>query len=227
MLIHRPDQPLSRSTALPLRAGLLAALGLGFSSCVTQRGDPTDLDGPMFGSSHPTTFVIAPADGQVHARDLAKVARVLRRYKTLDAAERALVKTAVGKRLQGLIALEVQRLEVTEVKYRVQREQIRRLPDKPLAARRLAELDATIRREAVARVAARLGNLVAVPLKTSDNRSAVAFAKISCTGIEVAKDAGEIDRPIASLIDGAGVQTAAGQVASYVSAPPVPVAPAQ
>ena len=66
-----------------------------------------------------------------------------------------------------------------------------------------------------------------MPLKTSDNRSAVAFAKISGTGIEVAKDAGEIDRPIAALIDGAGVQTAAGQVASFVNAPPVPIASAQ
>ena len=201
----------------------MAAVGLGLSSCTTPSGDPTDLDGPVFGASRPTTFVVAPADGRVRAGDLAKVARVLRRYKTLDAAERALVKSAVGKRLQGIIALEVKRVEV---KYRVEREQIRRLPDKRVATKRLAELETTIRREALARVTARLGSLVAVPLKTSDNRSAVAFAKIAGTGIEVAQDSGEIDRPLASLIDGEGVQSATGGLAAYIDVAPVPVAPA-
>lgn len=219
-----PDLSLRRRPSpwpASLRSTLLVAFGAGLSSCATRPGDPTDLDGPIFGSSRPTTFVVAPADGRVHAQDLAKVARVLRRYKTLDAAERALVKTAVGKRLNALIALEVQRVEV---KYRAEREQIRRMPDRPAAAKRLAALDGTIRREAIARVTERLGNLVSVPLKTSDNRSAVAFAKITGTGIEVAKDAGEIDRPIASLVDGEGVQTEAGRIAAFVSAPPVSVA---
>lgn len=219
MFISRPDQVPSR-TPLLFRVGWAAVIAIGLCSCATQTGDPTDLDRPIFGASHPATFIVAPADGRVHATDLAKIARVLRRYKTLDAAERALVKSAVGKRVQGLIALEVQRVEI---KYRAQREQIRLLPDKQIAARRLAELEATIRREALARIAERLGNLVAVPLKTSDNRSAVAFAKITGTGIEVAKDAGEIDRPIASLVDGEGVQTTGGQVASFVNAPPVAV----
>lgn len=202
---------------------LPAALGLGLVSCAPQRGDTTDLDAPMFGSSRPTTFVVAPADGIVHARDLAKVARVLRRYKTLDAAERALVKSAVGRRLRGLIALEVKRVEV---KYQAERQAIRQIRDKPTAKKRLAVLETTIRREAVARVAERLGNLVAVPLKTSDNRSVVAFAKVSASGIEVAADAGEIDRPIASLVNGEGVQTEGGRVAAFVETPPVPVASA-
>ena len=217
---HAPAR--SRPSLLP-GSLMLAALSLGLSSCATRHGDPSDLDGPVFGSSRPTTFVVAPADGNVHVRDLAKIARVLRRYKTLDAAERALVKTTVGKRLQGLIAIEVQRIEIN---YRAQREQISRLPDKAVAAKRLAELDRTINREAIARVAERLGQFIAVPLKTSDNRSAVAFAKISGTGIEVARDAGEIDLPIAALVDGEGVKTETGRVASYVKTPGVPVAPA-
>jgi hypothetical protein len=198
------------------------AITLLFASCATRQAPSTDLDEPIFGSSHPTTFVVSPNDGVVHGRDLAKVARVLRRYKTLDAAERALVKSSVAKRLNGLIALEVQRVEV---RHRTERAEIARLPDRAAAATRLAELQATIRREATENVIRRLGNLVAVPLKTSDNRSAVAFARIGKT-IEVAADAGEIDRPIASLVEGEGVQSG-GKVAAFVEAAPVTVATAR
>ena len=46
------------------------------------------------------------------------------------------------------------------------------------------------------------------------------------SGIEVAQDAGEIDRPIASLVNGEGVKSLAGGVATYVDAPAIPIAPA-
>jgi hypothetical protein len=193
------------------------------SSCATRPTGSADLDEPVFGSSHPTTYVVVPTSSVIHAGDLAKAARILRRYKTLEAAERALVKSAVAKRLHGLIALEIQRVEV---RHRAERAEIARLPDRAAAAQRLAALDETIRREATENVIKRLGNLVAVPLKTSDNRSAVAFARIGGKTIEVAADASEIDRPIASLIEGEKVQ-GGGTVAAFVEATPVTVATAR
>ena len=189
------------------------------ASCATRQGDPTDLDGPMFGGNGRTDFVIAPEADVVNARDLAKVARVLRKYKTLDAAEQALVKMAVSKRLKGIIALEIQRIEP---KYRAQREAIRRLPDKADAARKMASLDAQIRAEALRSIAARLAE-VAVPLKTSDNRSAVAFARVRGEEVLVAVEASEIDRPLASLEEQTRVERGAGKVASFLATPPVPV----
>jgi hypothetical protein len=200
----------------------VAPLAFALASCTTPSGDPTELDQPIFGRSHPTTFVVAPTSETISVRDLATVARVLRRYKTLDAAERALVRSAVAKRLQGMVALEVQRIEP---KYRAQREAIRRLPDRVEAARRWAKIDAEVRSEALARAVNRLTNSVAVPLKTSDNRSAVAFARISAGGeIEVASESSEVDRPISALIEGAPVARG-GQVASFIPTPPVPVKP--
>jgi hypothetical protein len=158
----------------------------------------------------------------MHARDLAQVARVLRRYKELSAAEQALVKSRVAQRLNALISLEVVRVTIA---HQGEREAVKRLPDKQQATRRLAELDSKIRREAEAHVYQQLGKLLAVPLKTSDNRSAVAFARIGETGIEVAKDAGEIDRPIATLVAGEMVEVAPRQLATVVTEKGVPVAP--
>lgn len=207
----------------PTRLAGCAAAGLLLASCASQQTASTDLDAPIFGTSHPTVYHIGTNDDVIHARDLAKVARVLRRYKTLEAAERALVKSSVAKRLHGLIALEIQRVEV---RHRAERAEIARLPDRAAATQRLAVLEETIRREATENVIKRLGNLVAVPLKTSDNRSAVAFARIGGKTIEVAADAGEIDRPIASLIEGERVQ-GGGTVAAFLETTPVTVATAR
>jgi hypothetical protein len=207
-----------RSTFLGLRAFAAAALLGGCSTAP----DSADLDAPIFGSSHPTTFVVAPGSDVVHARDLAAVARVLRRYKTLDAAEKGLVRARVSKRLNALVGMEVSRLTAT---HRAERQAIARQPDKVTAARLLAEFDAKLRREASARVLQRLGGLLAVPLKTSDNKSAVAFVKVHEKGIEVAADAQEIDHPIASLVQGESIQVAPNRLATVIKTDPVPVAP--
>ena len=203
-----------------LLAIVLAPTCLSLPGCTTSGPPPADLDEPIFGSSHATTFIVAPEKGNLHAADLATAARILRRYKTLEEAERALVRSAVGQRLQGLIALEMRRLAP---RYQARAEALQRLPDRAEAARRLAELDEAIRKEAAATVVRRLGDLVAVPLETSDNRSAVAYARIGAGTIEVAKDAEEIDRPIASLIEGAPVQATGGRVASLLKSTPVAV----
>lgn len=204
-----------------LRLAVIVALGLAGCQGARQTGD--DLDGPMFGSSRPTTFVVAPTSDTVHVRDLATVARILRRYKTLYAAERALVQSSVSRRLQGLIALEVRKVE-QEPRFRVKREAIRRIPDRAVAAARTAELNAEIRAEAARRLAARLGGMVATAVTGPDNRSAVAFSRIDGERVVVENSAFEIDRPIASLTEGEGVQRDAGTAATFLSGPPVAVA---
>lgn len=204
-----------RGRLLPLT--LAAAL----AGCAAPADRTGDLDAPIFGSAHPTTFVISPESGTVHARDLATVARVLRRYKTLSAAEQALVKSSVARRLNALVALEVHRLVQAQAP---ERRALQQLPDRALAARRLAALDAAVQQEAAERVAQRLGRLLAVPLKTSDNRSAVAYARVGTQGVEIARDADEIDRPIASLVEGEGVQRERNEIAKVVLTAPIAIA---
>ena len=88
---------------------LLSALSaLIFSSCTSgpEVGDSTELDQPVFGRSRETAFFMSTPSGQVKVRDLATIARVLRRYKTLEAAEKALIALAVRRQIDGLVALE-------------------------------------------------------------------------------------------------------------------------
>ncbi len=214
----RPSTRRSRIFAV----GLCAAVVAG---CQAPRGPGVDedLDAPMFGGSRPTTYFIAPTSDVIHARDLAAVARVLRRYKTLDAAERALVRSSVSRRLQGLIAFEVKRIEQLP-RYRAARAEIRKLGDLRLAATRSAQLDGEIRAEAMRALARRLGGMVATPVRGADNRSAVVFSRIDGDRVAVRDAAYEIDRPIASLTEGSRVEDASGTAATFVSSPPVALA---
>src|SRR4051812_23120697 len=77
-----------------------------FAGCASSN----DWDQPLFGHSSATSFYLSPRSDVIHARDVAVVARVLRRYKELTAAEQVLVRNAVSQRLDALISLEVQRL---------------------------------------------------------------------------------------------------------------------
>ncbi len=200
LVLKRVATPSRRCVQLACSFASLAAGGLLAVSCSAPKEDPAELDAPIFGSSRPTTYLVAPTDSVLHVRDLARTARILRKYKTMDAAERALVKSAVAKRLHGLIALEIHRLEP---KYRAERERLRRLPDKGATAREIARLDEDIRKQALVKVAARLaGHDLAVPLKTADSTSAVAFARVDGERIDIFADAYELDRPLASLREG-------------------------
>ena len=203
-------------------AGVLVLVATG---CKTTRRPAAidDLDAPIFGGSKPTTYVLAPKSDVIHARDLAAVARILRRYKTLDAAERALVRSSVSRRLDALIALEVRSLEQTP-RIRIARAEIRKIADRRVAAARTAALDADIRSEAMRALGRRLGGMIATPVRGSDNRSAVVFSRIDGARIMVQDSAYELDRPLASLTEGSSIQSRSGEVAKFVSSQPVAVA---
>jgi len=167
-------------------------------------GDPTDLDQPMFGRNQDTTYFMQPSSGQVKVRDLAAIARVIRRYKTLEAAEKELIKLAVRRKIDGMIALEAR---IVEQQPRIQqaRKRIAAMSDRKVAAIETKKLDEEVLREAAKRVADRLANLAAVPVKTAENRSIVAFAKVSDGQVQVANAAYEVDVPRSALTAGAKV----------------------
>lgn len=171
-----------------------AAVGaLLIGGCVSgPGGDPTELSQPLLGSAGETRFYMASPTGELDLRDVVAVATVLRRYKTLDAAETKLVQLAVQRNLQGIIALEAKRIEA-EPRIQLERQRIRAMPDRRAAARAALELEARVFREAAVRVADQLADLAAVPLRSIENRSIVAFAKIKKDQIEVAGAAYEIE----------------------------------
>jgi hypothetical protein len=173
----------------PISGMLLTGCASGPAS-----GDPTDLDQPMFGENKDTTFFMNTPSGQMKIRDLAAIARVLRRYKTLEAAEKELIKLAVRRKIDGMVALEARIIEA-EPRIVQARKRIATIPDRKVAAVESKKLDEEVLREAARRVADRLANLAAVPVKSAENRSIVAFAKISDGQVQVAANAYEVDAP--------------------------------
>ena len=181
------------------------AVLLLLSGCVGPTdGDPTELDQPMFGRNRETTFFMQTPTGQVKARDLAAIARVIRKYKTLEAAEKELIRLAVKRKIDGLIALEARIIE-NELRVKAARKRIAAMPDRRAAAEETKKLDEEILREAARRVADRLANLAAVPVKSAENRSIIAFAKVADGQVQVADNAYEVDTVPAALGGGAKV----------------------
>jgi hypothetical protein len=165
----------------------------------------------MFGRNQDTSYFMNTPSGQVKVRDLAAIARVIRRYKTLEAAEKELIKLAVKRKIDGLIALEAKIVE-REPRIVQARKKIAAMPDRRQAAIETKKLDEEVMRIAAQRVADRMANLAAVPIKTAQNRSVVAFAKVSEGQVQVASSAYEVDNP-GSVQAGAKVSPPAETVA--------------
>lgn len=173
------------------------------AGCSSPRpADPTELAQPLLGSNRETRFYLTTGPGSLDVRDVVAVAKVLRRYKTLDGAEKALVRLAAERNLRGIVALEARKI-AAEPRMQAERRRALALPDRAAAARASAELAARIYREATQRVAERLNHLVAVPIKAAENRSIVAFAKVTEGQVQVADNAYELDAARGSMAAGA------------------------
>ncbi len=186
------------SLSLPFRVACLLAL----ASC-TAPLDTTELDLPL-STRGATTFALSPSSGEIKIRDAVAIAKVIRRYRDLDAAEKALIKLAVRRHFDGLVALEVRKLEQASAP---ERQRISRIPDATARKTADADLSAKLLAEAARRVAAKLNGLLAVPMKTSTSQSVVAFARVVSDDIRVADAAYELDVPLGKV--GPGTKIAA------------------
>jgi hypothetical protein len=177
---------------------------LGMTAC-NAPVDSTYLDQPLVHDMDETKFVVSPRSGRIKLGDVVDIAKVLRRYRDLDAAEKALVKLAVRRHFDGLIAMELRKLEQVNVR---ERQRISRIPD--AAARKAADaaLSAKLLAEAARRVSARLSGPLAVPLKTSTNQSVIAFARVVSDDVRVADAAYEIDTSLDRVGAGTKIATA-------------------
>jgi hypothetical protein len=180
----------------------------------TPSGDPTDLDGPIFGGRKETQFYMMPEKGELRLRDVAVVARVLRKYRTLAAAEKELIRRSAQLQFSGLVALEIQRLEP---KYEPLKQAARRSLPPEQARKKVAELDQAQQREALKNIAAKMGNSFALPVTSAENKSLMAFATQENGRVQVADALYEVDVPVASIPAKSGVSGPNGEVAAVLS----------
>ncbi len=202
---------------------LIPATLLVLAGCeTTPTGDPTDLDGPIFGGRKETQFYMMPEKGELRLRDVAVVARVLRKYRTLAAAEKELIRRSAQLQFSGLVALEIQRLEP---KYEPLKQAARRSLPPEQARKKVAELDQAQQREALQNIAAKMGNSFALPVASAENKSLMAFATQENGKVQVADALYEVDVPVASIPAKSGVSGPNGEVAAVLSNQPVNLPP--
>lgn len=202
---------------------LIPATLLVLAGCeTTPTGDPTDLDGPIFGGRKETQFYMMPEKGELRLRDVAVVARVLRKHRTLAAAEKELIRRSAQLQFSGLVALEIQRLEP---KYEPLKQAARRSLPPEQARKKVAELDQAQQREALQNIAAKMGNSFALPVASAENKSLMAFATQENGRVQVADALYEVDVPVASIPAKSGVSGPNGEVAAVLSNQPVNLPP--
>ena len=198
---------------------LISATFLMLAGCeTTPSGDPTDLDGPIFGGRKETQFYMMPEKGDLRLRDIAVVARVLRKHRTLAAAEKELIRRSAQLQFSGLVALEIQRLEP---KYEPLKQAARRSLPPEQARKKVAELDQAQQREALKNIAAKMGNSFALPVASAENKSLMAFATQENGKVQVADALYEVDVPVAGIPAKSGVSGPNGKVASVMSNRPI------
>jgi hypothetical protein len=198
---------------------LIPATFLMLAGCeTTPSGDPTDLDGPIFGGRKETQFYMMPEKGDLRLRDIAVVARVLRKYRTLAAAEKELIRRSAQLQFSGLVALEIQRLEP---KYEPLKQAARRSLPPEQARKKVAELDQAQQREALKNIAAKMGNSFALPVASAENKSLMAFATQENGKVQVADALYEVDVPVAGIPAKSGVSGPNGKMASVMSNRPI------
>lgn len=173
--------------------GRMKSMGPGWLILILLPGcttlPPGQADRPLFGSSSaPVSFIIS-SDRPVSVRELSRVARAVRPYKQLSAAEIAEIQDEVRRVVDDLVAAEL----------------AGQTPSPPR------------QQQARARVLKRVGRQVAVPLPTHDQRPAVAFAKLENGEVRVTPTAFEIDKPAEQLTPDAEVTTPEGSPARLLT----------
>lgn len=138
-----------------------------------------DPDAPMFGRNRTSSTFLVSAEGAVDVDEIATVARIIGPYRQLTPAEMMDVERRLERALDRLVDLEMQEME---------------------KERKRAPLSSPLRKRVVTREAARqrvidrLGKDLALPLITSDNRSAVVFGRVSNDKVKLSSTAYEIDQ---------------------------------
>lgn len=211
------------------RIGTLLTLA-ALAGCHTSTA-PGNLDAPVFGQRHETTFVV-DASRAMNVHELAHIARVIRFYKDLTPHEIMVIQSQLKREVDDLIQVEMQSMkpaaeqkkQALEKTYREQLKAVKQDAAKTgaLIAVHQAELqriDQDVQVTASERVLARLGKDLALPVLTTDNRSVVAFGKMEGEQFQVTTKAYEIDVAASQLRSGTKVTALNGQPSTVIGQP--------
>jgi len=177
----------------------------------------------MFGSRKETSFYMMPEKGDLRLRDVATVARVIRKHRTLAAAEKELLRRSAQMQFNGLITLEIQRLEP---KYEPLKAAARHSLPPEQARKKVAEIERDQQREALQNIVARMGESIAMPVSSGANKSLMAFASVDNGRVEVADALYEVDVPVAKLPAKSTISGPRGEVAALLSDDVIALPPA-
>lgn len=160
---------------LPVFLKILASLLLLVGCKQVRPG--TDPDAPMFGSAKTNSTFLVSSEEPVGVDELARIARIIGPYRQLQPQEMTALELRLERELNRLVEIEYQQM--------LKEEKSGNLP------RQYGGKKVT-RETARERLLARLGKDLALPLLTSDNRSAVVFSRISKGDIKISPTAYEI-----------------------------------
>jgi hypothetical protein len=145
----------------------------------TQPG--ADADAPMFGRAKADATFLVSSEEPVGVGELVRVARIIGPYRQLQPAEIAALELRLEKELDRLVEIEYQQMLKEE---------------KAISKTQPSRSRVITRESARERLLARLGKDLALPLLTSDNRSAVAFGRVNKADIKVLPTAYEINQQL-------------------------------
>jgi len=179
--------------------------GVILIACVSQSTeDRLSKMGPVHGPSD-VNFAVSTTDGNLDLSNTADLARTLGQYRRLNYSESEKVRNLAQKKFDGFVVQEIRNLQP---KYEARKRVIRKSSAAPeQVAAQLAKLDREIRQEAVIAVKRRYGSRMAVPVKTRDNKPAVAIATFSGDQAKAPGSAVELSKKPGSTIEHQGKET--------------------
>ncbi len=172
--------------------------------------------GPVFGRTG-VNYVLSSTDGNIDPGRAADVARTIGRYRRLNLSEAEKIQRLAQSKFDGFLLQEVRNLQP---KFAAKKRAVRRNsqsraasnPAKTAQIKReeeteIAEIDKAIRAQAIIAVKRRFGSHIAIPLKTRDNKPAVAISKISGDKVQTPDSAIELNKKPGNTIEHQGKKT--------------------
>lgn len=199
--------------SLDLFVGIFAAT-LALSSCQTVDTEKRlELYQSVYGDSN-YSIVVGTESGSVSLGDVATIGETVGVYKRLNASESEKIRALAQAKLDGFVLTEMRRLQpqIQRKKAAIRRQTQAAIKKATTDAARekirvqesvaIEQVEQEWKRSALIQVEKRYGGSLAVPLRTRDQRPAVAIAKFRGGEVIAPKTAHEVSKPVAGREDG-------------------------
>ncbi|MEM7012493.1 MAG: hypothetical protein AAF585_13535 [Verrucomicrobiota bacterium] len=199
--------------SLLIRVALASSMAVVLVSCQTV--DPEErleLYQSVYGDSN-YSVIVGTDSGSLSLSDVATIGETVGVYKRLNASESEKIRALAQAKLDGFVLTEMKRLQpqVQRKKAAIRRQSAAAIKKATTEAARekiriseaaaIQEVEKEWKRSALIQVEKRYGGSLAVPLRTRDQRPAVAIAKFRGGEVIAPKTAHEVSEPVAGRED--------------------------